>query len=76
MLPIVTTEILTALETDVQQALEDWKREMVHHVKEDNPEVNSLLLNLAQSSADAKSVILAGYLVYRALELAEEAEHD
>lgn len=75
MLPVVTAEIRESLEAIVQGPSDEWKREMVHHLKEDNPEINSLLLTLAQDSKDAKRVILAGYLVYKALELAEENEN-
>ncbi len=74
MLPVVTSDIREELEALIKEAPDEWKREMVQHMKEDNPELNSLLLNLAQGSSDAKRVILAGYLVYRALERAEENE--
>jgi hypothetical protein len=74
VLPVVTSDIREALEEIVQNSSDEWKREMVHHLKEDNPELNSLLLTLAQNSSDAKKVILAGYLVYKALEIAEENE--
>lgn len=74
MLPVVTSDIRGELEALTQNTPDEWKREMVHHLKEDNPEINTLLLNLAQNSSDAKRVILAGYLVYKALERAEENE--
>jgi hypothetical protein len=74
VLPVVTSDIRETLEEIVQNSSDEWKREMVHHLKEDNPELNSLLLTLAQNSSDAKKVILAGYLVYKALEIAEENE--
>ncbi len=74
MLPVVTSDIRESLEETILNASDEWKREMVHHLKEDNPEINSLLLNLAQDSADAKKVILAGYLVYKALEVADEMQ--
>jgi len=74
VLPVVTSDIREKLEALVQGASEDWKKELVYHVKEDNPELNTLLLALADGSSDPKRVILAGYLVYKSLELAEEAE--
>lgn len=75
MLPVVTSDIRETLQDVIDNPNnEDWKREMIHHLKEDNPEVNSILLNLAQGSSDAKRVILAGYLIYKALEMAEEYE--
>lgn len=74
MLPVVTSDIREKLEALVSSSGEDWKKELVYHVKEDNPELNTLLLALAEGSSDPKRVILAGYLVYKSLELAEEAE--
>ncbi len=74
MLPVITPDIREALEKVIQDTPEDWKKEMVHHLKEDNPEINSLLLSLAQDSPEAKKIILAGFMVYKALEMAEEKE--
>jgi hypothetical protein len=74
MLPVVTADIRDEVEHIFAESSEDWKRDMIHHLKEDNPEVNSLLLNFAQASSDPKKVIMAGYLVYKALERASENE--
>lgn len=76
MLPVVTADIREELEIIMDTTPEEWKKEMIHHLKEDNPEVNSLLLKLAQTSSDPKKVILAGYMVYKALEQADDAEND
>ena len=74
MLPIVTADIRESLEAQVEASVDDWKREMIHHIKEDNPELNTLLLRLAQDAQEPKHIILAGYMVYKALELADESE--
>ncbi len=47
---------------------------MLQYLRNENPEINSILLDLAQQSLDPKMVIQAGYKVYRALELAFESE--
>ncbi|MFN8614974.1 MAG: hypothetical protein U0003_03570 [Vampirovibrionales bacterium] len=76
MLPIVTEELFNVLKAQLEASPEDWKRAMVAKIREDNPEINSLLLDVAQAMnlGDPKSIILGGYLVYAALELAERAE--
>jgi hypothetical protein len=75
MLPVITDEVRQAMMAIANQDnVKAWQREMIHHLKEDNPEVNTLLLDLAQASNDPKAVVLAGYLVYKALELAAEEE--
>lgn len=74
MLPIVTGNIREALEELINTPNEEWKRAMVARLKEDNPEINSILLSLAQGATDPKKIVLAGYMVYHALELAEQQE--
>ena len=74
MLPIVSEQSRKALEETLLADLEGWKSGMVQHIREENPEVNSLLLKLAQKVRDPKSFILGGYLVYKLLELAEDEE--
>jgi hypothetical protein len=74
VLPIVSEQSRKALEETLLADLEGWKSGMVQHIREENPEVNSLLLKLAQKVRDPKSFILGGYLVYKLLELAEDEE--
>jgi hypothetical protein len=54
----------------------EWRKEMIHRLKEMNPEVNALLLELAQGANDPKLVVMAGYAVYQALELALQEEDE
>lgn len=78
VLPIVTEETRKILTDIVQQDEKAWKKEMIHHIKEENPEINSILLEVANScveESDKKKVILAGYLVYKALEMAQDEEN-
>ncbi|MDH4379287.1 MAG: hypothetical protein QE263_05225 [Vampirovibrionales bacterium] len=76
MLPIVTEDLLNVLKAQLEASPDDWKRSMLNKLREENPEVNTLLLEVAQTMnlGDPKSIILGGFLVYSALELAERAE--
>ena len=38
MLPVVTEEIISVVSAQLEASEEDWKRQMVHRIKEDNPE--------------------------------------
>ncbi|MCA9788535.1 MAG: hypothetical protein KC476_02015 [Cyanobacteria bacterium HKST-UBA06] len=76
MLPVVTADIRESVEQAIEANPDEWKREMIHHIKEENPELNSLLLTMAQNAQDPKHVIMAGYMVYKALEIAEASELD
>lgn len=78
MLPIVTEETRKLLIEMVQEDERTWKRDMIHHIKEDNPEINSLLLEVANQCLDKeaqKKIILAGYMVYKAIEMALDEEN-
>ena len=48
-----------------------WRKSMIHYIKEDNPEVNSAIVELAnQTELDPKAVATGAYAVYKMLELA------
>lgn len=74
MLPIVTEPIRQQIVQLLTDAPMDWKREMVQRLKQMNPEVNAMLLDVAQQSSDPKGAVLAGFAVYQALELAMAEE--
>lgn len=74
MLPLVTEEIFNVVVAQLEASEEDWKRQMVHRIKEENPEINTLLLELATQSDDPKAFILGGYIVYAAMELADRQQ--
>lgn len=75
LLPVLSEETRQKLQTTSSENLDQWKRQMIHRIKADNPEINALLLEIAQNSNDPKSVIYAGYMVYKAIELAQEEEN-
>lgn len=74
MLPVVSEEARQEILHLILTAENNWKKEMIHHLKEENPEINALLIDLAQTSQDPKKVVLAGYAVYKALEMAQDEE--
>jgi hypothetical protein len=73
-LPVVSSGLRQTLDALEQEHGENWPKQMLRQLREENPEINSLLLDLAQDSPDPKQVILAGYKVYKLLELAEANE--
>ncbi len=74
MLPVITEQTRLTIEKMLAEDEAGWKKQMVHRLKAENPEINSLLLELAQKSSDPKAVIVAGYLIYDALEMAHKEE--
>lgn len=76
VLPVVSETIREQVLEQATSSSPEWRKEMIHRLKEMNPEVNALLLELAQGATDAKLVVMAGYAVYQALELALQEEDE
>jgi hypothetical protein len=74
MLPIITEEISTEIFGEVFQDVQGWRKNMVQYLKEENPEVNTAILEVAKydENIDLKAVALGAYLSYRLIEVATE----
>ena len=78
MLPLVSEQLCTDLEALLRHPdqFTQWQKQMIHQLQESNPEINVLLLNLAQQSEDPKATILAGFSVYQVLHWAYETQRN
>ena len=76
MLPIITEELSTEIFGEVFQDVQAWRKNMVQYLKDENPEINTAILEVAKydESIDLKAVALGAYLSYRLIELASENE--
>lgn len=74
MLPVITEEITSEIFGEVFQDVQSWRKNMVQYLKEENPEINSAILEVAKydESIDLKAVALGAYLSYRLIEIATE----
>lgn len=74
MLPIITEEISSEIFGEVFQDVQSWRKNMVQYLKEENPEINSAILEVAKynEDIDLKAVALGAYLSYRLIEVATE----
>ena len=77
MLPIITEDISSEVFSEAFQDVQNWRKNMVQYLKEENPEVNSAILEVAKhdESIDLKAVALGAYLSYRLLEIATENDY-
>ena len=77
MLPIITEEISTEIFSEAFQDVHSWRKNMVQYLKEENPEINSAILEVAKydENIDLKAVALGAYLSYRLLEIATDNEN-
>ena len=74
MLPIITEEISTEIFSEIFQDIQTWRKSMVQYLKEENPEINTAILEVAKydENIDLKAVALGAYLTYRLVEVAAE----
>ena len=76
MLPIITEDISSEIFGEVFQDVQSWRKNMVQYLKEENPEINTAILEVAKydENIDLKAVALGAYLSYRMIEIAAEAD--
>ncbi len=75
MLPIVTQEQSTLCFAEIFQDVHSWRKKMIHYIKDENPEINSAIIEAAQNTdLDPKAVALGAYMTYILLETAMKEE--
>lgn len=76
MLPIITEELSSEIFSEVFQDVQAWRKNMVQYLKDENPEINTAILEVAKydENIDLKAVALGAYLSYRMIEMASENE--
>ncbi len=75
MLPIITEDHSTLTYAEIFQDVNGWRKKMVQYLKEENPEVNAAILEVANNTdLDPKAVALGAYMTYYMLELAIKEE--
>ena len=74
MLPVITEDMSSEIFGEVFNDVQSWRKSMVQYLKEENPEINTAILEVAKydESIDLKAVALGAYISYRLIELAAE----
>lgn len=71
MLPIITEEIAAAAFSEIFKDMPAWRKRMIHYLKDENPEINTAIIEAANNSdLDPKAVALGAYMTYKLLETA------
>ena len=69
MQTLISTE---NVEKTIEEMLVDvaqWRKSMIHYIKEENPEINTAIIEIAQkTNLDPKAVATGAYMVYKLLE--------
>ena len=75
MLPIINEEIFETVIDELLSDISGWRKSMIHYIKDENPEVNSAISELAnKTDLDPKAVATGAYAVYKMLEMAFEEQ--
>jgi len=75
VLPLIDEETRAEVTQEALQDVNDWRKKMIHYIKEENPEVNAAIIDAAgQTELDPKAIALGAYLTYVMLEKAEKQE--
>lgn len=71
MLPIITEEHASLTFAEIFQDVHGWRKKMIHYIKEENPEINSAIIEAANNTElDPKAVALGAYMTYILIEMA------
>ena len=71
MLPVVSEEIATSAFSEIFKDMPAWRKNMIHYIKDENPEINSAIIEAAnKSDLDPKAVALGAYMTYTLIEMA------
>lgn len=75
MLPLITEEMGVIVFEEVFSDVQAWRKQMIHYMKEENPEINTAIIEAAnKTSLDPKAVALGAYMTYKLLEIASNEE--
>lgn len=76
VLPLITEEMGAEVFEEVFKDINVWRKSMIHYIKDENPEVNTAIIEAANKTAlDPKAVALGAYMTYKLLELAAKEEN-
>ena len=72
MLPLINEDQKDVVFTAILNDISAWRKSMIHYIKEENPEVNQAIIDIASNTdLDPKAVAVGAYMVYKMLEIAE-----
>jgi len=73
LLPLITEEAKEKIFKEIIQDVNAWRKQMIHYIKEENPEINAAIIEASSKIAlDPKAIALGAYMVYKMLEIAEK----
>ena len=75
MLPIVSEENAAEAFSEIFKDMPTWRKKMIHYVKDENPEINTAIIEAAtKTNLDPHAVALGAYMAYALIELAAKED--
>ena len=75
MLPTIYEDTYLELTDEILKDISQWRKSMIHYIKDENPELNSAIIELAnKTSLDPKALATGAYLAYKLLEIEANEE--
>ena len=72
MLPIISEELSAKVFEEVFKDMPSWRRSMIHYLKDENPEINTAIIEIKnKTDLDPNAIALGAYLTYMLLEKAD-----
>jgi len=69
MLPLISVENAENMVEEILANPHDWRKDMIHYIKEENPELNFAIIEIAQKGGlEAKALATGAYMAYKLLE--------
>ena len=69
MQPLISPENVENVIKEILSDLSNWRKDMIHYIKDENPELNSAIIEIAQKTdLDPKAVATGAYMAYKLLE--------
>ena len=70
MQPLISIDTVEDLINEIVSDIPAWRKEMIHYIKDENPELNSAIIELSQKTdLDPKALATGAYMAYKLLEL-------
>ena len=73
MLPVISEEIAQTAFYEIFANMPVWRKKMIHYIKDENPEINSAIIEAAnKTNLDPKAIALGAYMTYIMMEIADK----
>ena len=66
---IISIDNVESLVEEILKDLPSWRKNMIHYIKDENPELNTAIIELSQKSGlDPNALATGAYMAYKLLE--------